>query len=75
MKYDRDFTNKLNFAELSNLLKDLFKSIGYEWTLTNEVLKEIFEAFDTDHSGEISRFELKPLAIKIIRLNETEDER
>jgi Ca2+-binding EF-hand superfamily protein len=50
-KYDTDFSGKLNYEESTKLFKELFDTIGMEWVLDDDNLKELFAMFDTDNSG------------------------
>jgi Ca2+-binding EF-hand superfamily protein len=60
-KYDLDKSGKITMDEFFIFLVDYFKHHGLEWAISIDVFRETFVNWDTDGSGFISKYEMKPI--------------
>lgn len=60
-KYDVDKSGKISFEEFSVFLEEYCKLNGMLWMMDEEAFKQIFDQFDTNNSGTLNKYEMRPL--------------
>lgn len=64
--YNKDQSDHIADYELSSMMSEVYKSIGKEFTPTNEDIQQYSKVLDTDKDGKVTQRDIERLLVKYL---------